>query len=105
MKCCQTFAAVAYVAVIIALTFLFKESLILLGLLFAANFVFVNYGGIFAIRAFVFPFSVWLIRDGVEGQNIVRYQTDFANLLDKSFIILKLLSTSSSQPQSNHYQT
>lgn len=63
----QTVAIFTYIAVVIALTFLFKENYILLALLFALNFIIVNYGGIFAIRAFVFPFSVWLIRDGVEG--------------------------------------
>ena len=87
----------AYIGVVVALTFLFKESYILCALLFIVNFIIINYGGIFAIRAFVFPFSVWLIRDGVEGQNIVRYQTDFANLLDKSYIILKLLSNDNTQ--------
>ena len=92
----QTVATIAYIAVVIALTFLFKENFILLALLLAVNFIIVNYGGIFAIRAFVFPFSVRLISVGVEGQNIVRYQNDFANLLDKSFIILKLLSSSNS---------
>ena len=67
IKCMQTVAIFTYIVVVIALTFLFKENYILLALLFALNFIIVNYGGIFAIRAFVFPFSVWLIRDGVEG--------------------------------------
>ena len=35
---------------------------------------------------------MWLIRDGVDGQNIIKYQTDFAGLLDKSYVILRLIA-------------
>jgi len=77
---------------VIALTVLLKENFILLALIFLFNFLVINYGGIIAIRALVFPFSVWLIRDGVDGQNIIKYQTDFAGLLDKSYVILRLIA-------------
>ena len=94
IKVLQNVGFVAYIAVVIALCYLLQNNWVLLALFFVANYLIVNVGGIYAIRALVFPFSVWLIRDGVEGQNIVRYQTDFANLLDKSYIILKLLTMS-----------
>ena len=92
IQCAQAFLCVAYLAVVIALTVLFKENFILLALIFLFNFLVITYGGIIAIRALVFPFSVWLIRDGVDGQNIIKYQTDFAGLLDKSYVILRLIA-------------
>lgn len=73
IKCVQAVLCVAYLAVVLALAFLLQENLLLLALLLLLNFLVINYGGIFAIRALVFPFSVWLIRDGVDGQNIIKY--------------------------------
>lgn len=73
IKCIQACLCIAYLAIVLALAFLLQENLILLALLFLLNFLVINYGGIFAIRALVFPFSVWLIRDGVDGQNIIKY--------------------------------
>ena len=60
-------------AITFALFIFLKEDKFLLALLFFFNFIVVNYGGVTAIRALVFPFSVAAIRIGVDSSNVVRY--------------------------------
>ena len=47
--------------------------------------------GVTAIRSLVFPYSLWMIKDGVNGQASSRYARDFSSLLDKGYIIIRLL--------------
>jgi len=75
---------------VIALVHFFKEDLIYLALILLFN-VFIAFRiGIAAIRAIVFPFSLWIISDGFTGSSSLRYATDFAALLEKSYVILRL---------------
>ena len=74
----------------IALVHFFKEDLIYLALIFFFNVFIVFRVGIAAIRALVFPFSLWIIIDGFTGSSSIRYATDFATLLEKSYVILRL---------------
>lgn len=80
----------AYATIVIALAFFFKEDLAYLALILLFNGFVVFRLGTAAIRALVFPFSLWLISDGFTGSNSLRYSLDFATLLEKSYVILRL---------------
>lgn len=57
----------AYFLVIVALAVFLKENHILIALLFLFNVVVVFYIGIAIIRSLIFPFSLWIIKDGVSS--------------------------------------
>ena len=58
---------IVYILVVAALVFFFKENLILFALLLILNVWIVYKVGVLAIRSLVFPFSFWMIQDGVNG--------------------------------------
>lgn len=56
-----------YILVICALVFFLKENLIFLALILILNAWIIYKIGVMAIRSLVFPFSFWMIQDGVNG--------------------------------------
>ena len=80
----------AYVLVVVALSFFFQESLVLLALIFIVNVWIVYKVGVLAIRSLVFPFSFWVIQNSINGSSGIRYSEDFATLLEKSYILIRL---------------
>ena len=90
----------AYLAIVVALTYFCKENLIYLALIFLLNVVIVFRVGVLVIRALVFPFSLWIISDGFTGTGSERYARDFAALLEKSYLILRVAPASLPPPPS-----
>lgn len=56
-----------YLLVVVALAVFLQEYLILLALVLLFNVMFVFWVGTAAIRSLVFPYSLWLISDGVSS--------------------------------------
>jgi hypothetical protein len=46
--------------------------------------------GVYAVRALVFPFSSSLIQNSINGQSGLRYSEDFATLLEKTYVLIRL---------------
>jgi len=90
----------AYLAIVVALTYFCKENLIYLALIFLLNVVIVFRLGVLVIRALVFPFSLWIISDGFTGTGSERYARDFASLLEKSYMILRQTPVNPPPPES-----
>ena len=76
--------------VVLALAFFLQESLILLALIFIFNVWFCYKVGVYAVRALVFPFSSSLIQNSINGQSGLRYSEDFATLLEKTYVLIRL---------------
>lgn len=83
---------VAYLLIVFAVAILVQESLILLALILFVNVFLVFWLGTTAIRSLVFPYSLWLIKDGVNGSNNIKYASDFASLVERSYVILRSLT-------------
>ena len=81
---------IAYVIVVLALAFFLQESLILLALIFIFNVWFCYKVGVYAVRALVFPFSSSLIQNSINGSSGLRYSEDFATLLEKTYVLIRL---------------
>jgi hypothetical protein len=54
--------------------------------------------GVLAIRSLVFPFSFWIIQDGVNGQSSLRYSDEFCSLVEKAYIQLRMSQPSDEVP-------
>jgi hypothetical protein len=78
-----------YFVFVIALCLATSQGLFLLLLLFLLNAATVFCVGQKAIRALLFPYSLWLIKDGVSRQNNSRYAEDFSNLMAKAYLMLR----------------
>jgi hypothetical protein len=81
---------IVYILVIGALVYFLQENLILFALLLVVNIWIVYKVGVLAIRSLVFPFSFWMIQDGVNGQSSLRYSDEFCSLVEKSYIQLRM---------------
>jgi type II secretory pathway component PulF len=77
-----------YIIVVFALSILLKENLIYLLFILLSNACLVLFIGRGIIRTLVFPYSFWVIQDGVNLSMSRRYTSDFAILLEKSVPIL-----------------
>mmetsp|Transcript_41230 Transcript_41230/g.62732 ORF Transcript_41230/g.62732 Transcript_41230/m.62732 type:complete len:241 (+) Transcript_41230:194-916(+) len=83
----------AYILVVAALAFYFKESLFLFALIFLFNACVIYRVGVTGVRAIVFPYSLWMIKNGVGGAEAGKYTAEFAGLVDRSYLILRVAST------------
>ena len=84
--------------VVAALVFFLKENLILISLLLIFNIWVVFKVGVLAIRSLVFPFSFWVIQDGVNGQSSLRYSDEFCSLVEKAYILLRMSQPANENP-------
>jgi hypothetical protein len=90
------------VIVVVALAFFLKENLILLALIFIFNVWVVYKIGVLAIRSLVFPFSFWVIQNSINGSSGLRYSEDFASLLEKCYILIRLAQKPDTNSKSNY---
>ena len=55
------------------------------------NISLVNWLGHLLVRTLVFPFSIGLVHNSIDGPSTIKYQKDFMNVLSTVYVILRSL--------------
>ena len=102
-KCLFKFASLCYFAILGVIFWHVKEAenYVYYAMILGLNFVLLFLLGTFTIRTVVFPFSLWIVRDLLLGNNCIHYGKEFTKLVQKTYTLMR---TTLAEKSDNPYE-